>query len=345
MSNLDLLLSSYDYDLPAEQIAKRPASPRHDSKLLVYDESSDTITHDIFLNLDQYLDRGSELVLNKSKVFPCRLLGEKDTGAKVEVFILSLTPTDLGHECLIKSSSKKKVGDRYLFDGFTGTLAGHGEQGTFFIQFNQGIEEVLGKGNVPIPPYIRDGVSDEQDKADYQTIYAANSGSVAAPTAGLHFTQEVFDRLDIKGIGRSFVTLHVGLGTFAPVKAEDISQHKMHTENFFVEKREWSQIKKASKRFAVGTTSLRVLESLWNEENIEEGKMYETDIFLHPGVPVQSIDGLITNFHLPGSTLIMLVASLIGREKTLEIYKVATEQGYRFFSYGDAMLILRKGQR
>ena len=345
--NKDLLLSSYQFDLPPELIAQRPAKPRHASRVLVYDENTDQVHHTTFEHISEFLPEESSLILNQSKVFPCRLLGEKETGAKVEAFILSIEKHDgtNGYPCLIKSSKKKKIGDHYLFnEGITGTVEGTNDDGTFVLSFNKDIEQVVHVGGkVPIPPYIRDGLSDELDLLDYQTTYAKEMGSVAAPTAGLHFTDTVFESLNKKNIKRNFVTLHVGMGTFAPVKSEDITEHRMHKEKFFVEKDSWDNIITAPKRIAVGTTSLRVLESLWQErELVVPSHMYDTDIFLHPGVTVNSIDGIITNFHLPGSTLIMLVSSLIGREKTLQLYNLAIQERYRFFSYGDAMLILRK---
>ena len=222
------------------------------------------------------------------------------------------------------------------------------EDGTFQVKFNhkfESLEDYLEAcALVPIPPYIREGVADERDREDYQTIYAKEPGSVAAPTAGLHFTDEVFESLKRKEIQRCFVTLHVGPGTFAPVKSETITDHKMHSEQFKIDKDNLDKLNTNRLRFAVGTTSLRVLESAWSSEGyqIQPGQLLSTDIFLHPGKDVNSINGMITNFHLPGSSLLMLVSALIGREKTLELYQIAIEQKYRFYSYGDAMLIVRK---
>jgi len=341
--NPDLLVKNYHYDLPEELIAQRPAEPRDHSRLLVYKRETDEVIHDTFYNLPKYLPKDSALVLNNSRVFPCRLQAQKSSGAKAEIFFLSLKEQEKGYPCLIKTSSKKNIGDRFLCEGGTFEISERGEDGTFFVRaFDCEVAHLLNeRGNIPIPPYIRKGESDEQDLKDYQTTYAGgDSGSVAAPTAGLHFTPRVFSELKEKGIHPHFVTLHVGLGTFRPVKSESLSDHTMHKENFFVEKEEWQKIINAPKRIAVGTTSLRVLESLWPErDQVRGGEMYDTDIFLHPGVTVHSIDGLLTNFHLPESTLIMLVSSLIGRERTLALYETAVGHGYRFFSYGDAMLI------
>lgn len=360
INDSDLLVKNYSYELPEELIAQRPATPRDSSRLLIYKEETDEIIHETFKNLSKYLPKESCLIHNNSRVFPCRLKAQKPSGGAAELFLLSLTPNEKGeYPCLIKSSSKKKEGDIFKILSHKGEslgemeLSGKGSDGTFFIKPLQGQELsqwVYEEGKVPIPPYIRKGDSDQQDLEDYQTVYAGKEkeeeGSVAAPTAGLHFTENVFKSLEEKNISRNFVTLHVGLGTFRPVKAESLKDHTMHSENFFVKQEQWKSILKAKKRIAVGTTSLRVLESLWenrNESVWEE--MNETSIFLHPGVEVQSIDGLLTNFHLPESTLLMLVSSLIGREKTLELYKIAVKEKYRFFSYGDAMLILRKNQR
>jgi S-adenosylmethionine:tRNA ribosyltransferase-isomerase len=346
MSDIDLTLSNYDFDLPEELIAKRPVSGRHHSKLLVYKVKSDEVIHDEFINMPSYLPNDSLLVVNQSKVFPCRLIGKKPTGGKCELFVLDIHENEEGlREVLIKTTSKKKLDQTFHFeDDLVATLKVI-KDGRFYVSFNcDDLESYLNQhGKVPIPPYIRNGESDEQDTKDYQTVYAKETGSVAAPTAGLHFTSEVFDALKEKSIDRASVTLHVGLGTFAPVKTDNLKDHQMHTEEYFVDESNLEKIKNSNSIYAVGTTSLRVLESAHNgsEISLNPGEFYETDIFLHPGVDVQSINGLITNFHLPKSTLLMLVSSLVGREKTLELYKIAIEKEYRFFSYGDAMLILR----
>ena len=358
--NPDLLVKNYSYELPKELIAQRPASPRDSSRLLIYDESKDLVIHETFKNIADYLPKKTCLIKNNSKVFPCRLKARKQTGGAAEIFLLSLKPDEKGSfSCLIKSSSKKKRGDIFFIlsddDQAIGRMKIEGliEDGIFSLKpvdFNENSigQMVYETGKIPIPPYIRNGESDERDIKDYQTLYAGVSeeevGSVAAPTAGLHFTDTVFEKLKKKEVSRKFVTLHVGLGTFRPVKTESLKEHIMHKENFFVNKGDWEDIIHAPYRVAVGTTSLRVLESLWSQkdEKVWDG-MRETEIFLHPGKEVKSIHGLLTNFHLPESTLLMLVSSLIGRKKTLELYRVAVKEKYRFFSYGDAMLILRKG--
>lgn len=345
MKNQDLLTASYDYDLPAELIAERALDERDESRLLVYNEVTGEVEHTQFKHLSNYLSENHHLVLNQSKVFPCRFYTQKPTGGKVEVFILSLIPIDGMYEVMLRSSGKKNLEDKYTCDDLTFTLSKITED-KFFVTINKTHNEFIEKldklGNIPIPPYIRDGIADEKDKEQYQTVYAKELGSVAAPTAGLHFTDDVFKSLESKGIQKSFVTLHVGVGTFKPVKDESILEHKMHSEIFEIEKNELQKINNHNDSLiAVGTTSLRVLESLWEKNAFKEMPNSYTDIFLYPGIPVASIQGLITNFHLPKSTLIMLVSCLIGREKTLELYNLAVKEKYRFFSYGDSMLILR----
>ena len=346
MNDNDLKLQNYDFDLPKELIASRPVEGRHYSKLLVYKGKSNKIIHDSFFNLSNYLPESSLLVVNQSKVFPCRLIGTKSTGGKCELFVLDIKPNEQGlREVLIKTTSKKKIDQTFHFeDDLIATLKVI-DEGKFFVEFNiDDLSEYLTKfGKIPIPPYIRNGESDDKDISDYQTVFAKDSGSVAAPTAGLHFTEEIFSSLKSKSIERAEVTLHVGLGTFAPVKADFLKDHKMHTEKYFVSENNLEKINSNKNIFAVGTTSLRVLESAHDGSDfkITADQMYETDIFLHPGIEVKSIRGLVTNFHLPKSTLLMLVSSLIGREKTIELYNEAIANEYRFFSYGDAMLILR----
>ncbi len=349
MQNLDLLLASYDFDLPSELIADRPVEGRQNSKLLVYHAKSNRIEHKHYYDLPQVLSNDHLLVLNKSKVFPCRLVGQKPTGGKCEVFILSLVDTEGTYPALIKTRGKKNIGDTFEFGDLKVEICEFGIDGTFIIKFNKEKEELLSflesVGNIPIPPYIRGGVADARDLEDYQTVYAKETGSVAAPTAGLHFTQELFDKLDSKGIKKSFVTLHVGAGTFKPVITDSILDHKMHSEHFTIDTNELEQIRKYQRKLiAVGTTSLRVVESLSDNKGFIQNpkdEMDTTDIFLYPGKEINSIAGLITNFHLPKSTLLMLVSTLVGREKALELYKIAIENKYRFFSYGDGMIILR----
>lgn len=347
MKNPDLLLSSYDFELPETLIAQRPIYPRDHSRLLFFDAPNDRVEHLHFYDLPSLMDAEDHIVLNDTKVFPCRLFVEKPTGGKGEIFFLDKPKVNSPCSVLIKASGKRKLGEEFLAEGNPIKV----------VEFNQSIGElkvVLGPSaiksmekmaKIPIPPYIRDGVSDEKDSVDYQTTYSntQKAGSVAAPTAGLHFTEKVFRELESKKISKSFVTLSVGRGTFAPVKKEDLSHHEMHEETFSIDKEYWQPIKKSLYKdkniVAVGTTSLRVLETVYGMEDFNPDRIISTDIFLYPGVDVKSIKGLVTNFHLPKSTLIMLVSALIGRKKTAELYELAVKEQYRFFSYGDAMFI------
>lgn len=343
----DLSLSSYDFELPEELIADRPVPDRHSSKLLVYNEATGEITHTYFSEIDQFLPPKSAIVFNQSKVFPCRLRGHKPSGGEAEVFILSLLHQNSLYPAMIKASGKRKLGDRFEFGELHCELKEIKGDGTFLVEFNKPHHELLDLleeiGKIPIPPYIRGGESDEVDKKTYQTVYAKSVGSVAAPTAGLHFSETLLNELK-KNHELAFVTLHVGAGTFAPVKAENLLEHKMHEEFYSIDESNLSIIQKYNHHLvAVGTTTLRTLESAWDGEKVSAtSELQATSIFLHPGKPVHSIKALVTNFHLPKSSLIMLVSALIGREKTLELYQIAIEKKYRFFSYGDGMLILRK---
>lgn len=343
----DLLKSSYFYELPPELIADRPVGGRHFSKLFVYKVKSNQIIHATFKDLPMFLDAKTHLVLNQSRVFPCRLRGKKTTGGAVEVFVLSLIDQNNIYPAMIKTSGKKSLGDTFNFDKLVCEIVDRCQDGTFLVKFNLAKKELINflehKAKTPIPPYIRGGESDEKDLTDYQTVYAQELGSVAAPTAGLHFTEDVFKNLQDKGIDKSFVTLHVGAGTFLPVKVDNILEHHMHCENFKVDYETLVKLNQHKENIvAVGTTTLRVLESIYKNDQFDcDENLQSTNIFLYPGKDVKSIKGLITNFHLPESTLLMLVSSLVGREKALELYKIAVENKYRFFSYGDSMLILR----
>lgn len=346
----DFELSSYHFELPKELIADRPVPDRHSSKLLVYKEETGEIIHSTYSEITKFLPPHSTLVFNRSKVFPCRLIGNKPSGGEAEVFVLSLLHENDIYPAMIRAAGKRKVGDEFIF----GTLKAHIVElrgGTFGVKFNLSHEALIKTleeiGKIPIPPYIRGGESDEEDKRTYQTVYAAETGSVAAPTAGLHFSEQLLSKIKNEGHEIATVTLHVGAGTFAPVKADNILDHKMHEEFFTIDQENLATIQKAKFRIAVGTTTLRTLESSWKNGNVQfdnPGSMNSTSIFLHPGKEVHSIDAMVTNFHLPESSLLMLVSALIGREKALEIYKIAIENRYRFFSYGDGMLILRKGR-
>lgn len=348
VGQMDLLTSSYHYELPQELIAQRPLKERSRSRLLVYLQNEDRIVHTTFDQIAQFLPEQSILAINQSKVFPCRLLAKKSTGGKAEIFVLSPTlDSQESFTALIKTSGKKHIGDIFIDQ----TSGGEFEitellvDGTFRLKVIKGdFEYILNESaKIPIPPYIRDGESDEEDKNDYQTVFAKINGSVAAPTAGLHFTNQLMEQLNADGHQFAPVTLHVGLGTFRPVKSEKITDHHMHEEKFIIEDDSLKLLNEKRPVIAVGTTSLRTLESSFDPElKCFTGNQWrETSIFLYPGKPVHSIRGLITNFHLPESTLLMLVSALLGREKTLELYRMAVAEKYRFFSYGDAMLILR----
>lgn len=341
----DFLLSSYDYHLPEELIASRPVPDRHSAKLLVFDEATGGITHSTYAKIGEFLPNNSTIVFNRSKVFPCRLLGNKSSGGQAEVLILSLNQERNLYPAMIKASGKRKIGDQFHFEGLTITL----EEITtkhFLVSVSLTHQDFLAyleiKGKIPIPPYIRGGESDEEDRKTYQTVFAKEVGSVAVPTAGLHFSAELLEELK-KNHRIATITLHVGAGTFAPVKLENITEHIMHEEFFSIDEVNLSIINEAQFTVAVGTTSLRTLESCFQNGKVQctPSKWEGTSIFLYPGRPIHSIDALVTNFHLPKSSLIMLVSALIGREKTLELYRIAIANNYRFYSYGDGMLILR----
>lgn len=345
----DFDLKNYDFHLPPELIADRPVLDRHSSKLLVYDEEKDKIFHSSFKDIGKFLPAHSTIIFNRSRVFPCRLMGRKRSGGEAEVFILSLLHEQGIYPAMIRASGKRKEGDEFIFGEIVATIKKLKGDGTFGVVFNKSHDELLDEletvGKIPIPPYIRNGNSDELDKKTYQTVFAKETGSVAAPTAGLHFSEELLENLKQQGHELSTITLHVGAGTFAPIKAQNILEHKMHEEFFSIDRHNLKIIQNAKYRVAVGTTTLRTLESSWDGQNIsfpESETFSSTSIFIHPGKEVHSIDAMVTNFHLPQSSLIILVSALIGREKTLEIYQTAIDHKYRFFSYGDGMLILRR---
>lgn len=343
-SREDLLRSSYHFTLPSELIAQRPLADRKNSRLLYYDQGQDKIEHHPFLEIVNLLPKNSVLALNRTKVFPCRLRVKRSSGGRAEIFFLDLVEGERGYEVLIKTSRKKKVGDEFLLDGHHLVIT-HIEETTFFVK-HQGPQSLtallIQQGEIPIPPYIRKGVSDHQDQQDYQTVFAENLGSVAAPTAGLHFNAEILEQIKAKGIQLAFITLHVGLGTFLPVKCEHIIDHQMHAEKFFVDADNLSILNQGLPIYAVGTTSLRALESLFDGKLFSaEPREMKTSIFIYPGKEVRSIAGLLTNFHLPESSLLMLVSAIIGRKKLLSLYTEAIKNKYRFFSYGDCMLIKR----
>ena len=349
MSNSpDLMLrSSYYYDLPQQLIAQTPAEKRDMSRLLVLDRKTGEVTHRHFHDITDYLRAGDCLVINDTKVIPSRLFAKNpDHAGEVEVVLLSRSK-DGGDrwECLVRPGKKAVVGDRLVFsDELSATVVGIGDEGVRIMDFGYSgnFMEILDRiGMMPLPPYITEKLD---DKNRYQTVYAKYEGSAAAPTAGLHFTPELMDAIRAKGVGIAEVTLHVGLGTFRPVQEDEIADHKMHSEWYSVSEETAQRIRETKaaghRVIAVGTTSCRTLEAVAAKYGEIKACSGNTSIFLYPGVKFNCIDGLITNFHLPESTLIMLISALYGYEKTMAAYKVAVEEKYRFFSFGDAMLIL-----
>ncbi|MEA4972395.1 MAG: tRNA preQ1(34) S-adenosylmethionine ribosyltransferase-isomerase QueA [Candidatus Metalachnospira sp.] len=337
--------SDFYYDLPEELIAQEPLKDRSASRLLVLHKDSDAIEHRIFKNITEYLKKGDCLVINDTKVLPARLIGaRKNTGARVEILLLVRKDLDTW-EVLTYPGKKAKPGDIISFgDGrLEAEILEVIEDGNRIVKFHyDGVfETILDElGEMPLPPYITHKL---EDKNRYQTVYAVHEGSAAAPTAGLHFTPELLDEIKAMGVEIAHVTLHVGLGTFRPVKVEDVTNHEMHSEYYVVEQSEADKInivkKNGGRIISVGTTSTRTLESVTDENGVVHAQSGWTKIFIYPGYKFKAIDCLITNFHLPESTLIMLVAALVGKEKILDTYKIAVEERYRFFSFGDAMFI------
>ncbi len=343
---MTMKLTDFYYDLPQELIAQDPLEKRSDSRLMVVGREDGDITHKRFYDVVDYLNKGDCLVINDTKVIPARLMGVKeDTGASIEVLLLKRKEEKVW-ETLVKPGKKARVGARIRFgdDLLTGEVVDIVEEGNRLIRFEyKGIwEEILDElGQMPLPPYITHQL---KDKNRYQTVYAKKEGSAAAPTAGLHFTEELLDEVRKKGVEIAHVTLHVGLGTFRPVKADNILDHHMHSEFYVVEEEEAAKINTAraqGKRIiAVGTTSTRTLESVADDDGVIRAGSGWTDIFIYPGYRFKAVDSLITNFHLPESTLLMLVSAFSTRENMLHAYETAVKEGYRFFSFGDAMLIL-----
>ena len=343
-------LSTHDfyYDLPESLIAQTPAEKRDECRLLVLDRKENQRSHKVFKDVIDYIRPEDMLVVNASKVIPARLLGETKNGGAMELLLLRMLE-DGRFETLVRPGKKAKIGASFTFGGIlTATVAEIVEGGNRLVSFDydkekyKSIYEVLDVvGQMPLPPYITEKL---KDKSDYQTVYAKTEGSAAAPTAGLHFTEELLAALKAKGVGYGEVTLHVGLGTFRPVKVERIEEHLMHAEYFVITKEVADEINRrralGGRIIAVGTTSCRVLESASDENGILHPMTAETSIFIYPGYKFKATDALITNFHLPESTLIMLVSALAGKERVMNAYEEAVEQKYRFFSFGDAMLIV-----
>ncbi len=329
-------LSDFDYHLPEELIAQKPAEPRDHSRLLVYNRQTGAITDDHFYNIGNHLPAQTSLVVNNSKVEKCRLLFY---GGKVEVFVTKAV-NDRVVEAMVRPGKKFRIGKTVnLADGISATTTSIAEDGIRTLELSCSLDDALIEPykHTPFPPYIE---RDETLAGRYQTVFAKDEGSKAAPTAGLHFTPELLSNLGSVGIEKKEVTLHVGLGTFAPVKTEDIGQHIMHSEWYRITKEQADALNRSKSITAVGTTSVRVLESAADESGAFTASTGETDIFITPGYRFRSVDHLITNFHLPKSTLLMLISAFAGFDETRKIYEHAIQQRYRFYSFGDAMLIL-----
>ncbi len=337
-------VTEFNYDLPEELIAQHPYDKRDEARLMVLDRENKTIENKIFKDVIDYLNPGDCLVINNTKVIPARLYGKKETGANVEFLLLNRIENDTW-EAMVRPGRKLLPGTKVIFgDGLLKAtvqeiLDGGNRKVEFEYDgiFNEILDEI---GMMPLPPYIHESL---EDKDKYQTVYAKYEGSAAAPTAGLHFTPELLDKIKEKGIEIANVTLHVGIGTFRPVKEENIEDHDMHSEHYYIKKEDAEKINKSkrngNKVVAVGTTSCRVLESIANNEGYVEETEGDTSIFIYPGYKFKCIDALITNFHLPESTLIMLVSALAGKDFILEAYNKAVSEKYKFFSFGDAMII------
>ncbi len=337
-------LKDYYYDLPEKFIAQTPLDQRDSSKLLMLNKETGEIKHEVFHNIINYLNKGDCLVLNDSRVLPARLLGvREDTGSPMEFLLLSRKDKDVW-EVIVRPGKRAKPGRRFVFGNeLRAEVLDIVNDGNRLVRFEyEGIfEEVLDRlGEMPLPPYITEKL---QDRERYQTVYSKNDGSAAAPTAGLHFTKELLAKIEEKGINIAYVTLHVGLGTFRPVKVEKIEEHKMHSEFYELDAKNAEIInntrKNGGKVISVGTTSTRTLETIADENGVLKPSTGWTDIFIYPPYKFKAVDKLITNFHLPESTLLMLVSSLAGRENILKAYEEAKAKDYRFFSFGDAMFI------
>ncbi len=337
-------VSDFYYDLPKELIAQVPIEKRDESRLLILDKSTGEIIHKTFKDIIDYLEPGDCLVRNNTKVIPARIYGKKETGANVEFLLLNNINGDIW-ECIVRPGNKLHIGTKVIFgEGLLeAEILDIMPGGTRKVLFKyEGIfNEILDKiGLMPLPPYIHEEL---KDKDRYQTVYAKYNGSAAAPTAGLHFTDELLEKIKAKGVDIANVTLHVGIGTFRPVKEENVEEHAMHSEHFYIKQEDADKINKAKKEghrvIAVGTTSCRVLETIADDNGFVKETEGDTKIFIYPGYKFRCLNSLITNFHLPESTLLMLVSALAGRENIMKAYKEAVDLKYRFFSFGDAMLI------
>ncbi len=339
-------VSDFNYELPEELIAQHPYDKRDEARLMLLNKKEEKIEHKLFKDVIDYLNPGDCLVINNTKVIPARLYGKKDTGAKVEFLLLKRIENDTW-EAMVRPGNKLKPGSKVIFgEGLLKAtvdeiLEGGNRKVTF--EYNGIFNEILDEiGLMPLPPYITEASREDNEK--YQTVYAKYDGSAAAPTAGLHFTEELLEKIKQKGVEIANVTLHVGIGTFRPVKVETVEEHEMHSEHYYIKKEDAEKINKAKlgghRVIAVGTTSCRVLESVSDEKGLVKEVEGDTSIFIYPGYTFKCIDSLITNFHLPESTLIMLVSTLAGKDFIMKAYNEAVENKYKFFSFGDAMIII-----
>ncbi len=339
-------VSDFNYELPEELIAQHPYDKRDEARLMLLNKKEEKIEHKLFKDVIDYLNPGDCLVINNTKVIPARLYGKKDTGAKVEFLLLKRIENDTW-EAMVRPGNKLKPGSKVIFgEGLLKAtvdeiLEGGNRKVTF--EYNGIFNEILDEiGLMPLPPYITEASREDNEK--YQTVYAKYDGSAAAPTAGLHFTEELLEKIKQKGVEIANVTLHVGIGTFRPVKVETVEEHEMHSEHYYIKKEDAEKINKAKlgghRVIAVGTTSCRVLESVSDEKGLVKEIEGDTSIFIYPGYTFKCIDSLITNFHLPESTLIMLVSTLAGKDFIMKAYNEAVENQYKFFSFGDAMIII-----
>lgn len=338
---MNVELSDFQYDLPLELIAQKPLNKRDASRLMVLERGNGGVSHRVFSDITQYLREGDCLVVNDTRVIPVRLFGNRGSGGRVEIFLLDTTGSP--YKALVKPSARIKEGEIvHLEGGGKATVLGRSSTGRSVV-FDRPIEAVLEKGHVPLPPYINRPDSGS-DRNDYQTVYAARNGATASPTAGLHFTDELLSRIRDMGVIMVSVTLHTSYGTFAPVKVNNIMDHVMHFEHYEIQEEAADTINRSRKAggrvFAVGTTSTRVLETVAGDDGLVRASKGETNLFIYPSYKFKITNSIITNFHLPGSTLLMLVSAFAGRDFILGAYRSAVEKGYRFFSYGDAMLIL-----
>lgn len=338
-------VSEFNYHLPEELIAQTPIEKRDESRLMVLNREKQTIEHKRFKNIIEFLKPGDVLVRNNTKVIPARLYGKKETGANVEFLLLNNIEGDIW-ESIVRPGNKLHIGTKVIFgDGLLEAeildiMSGGTRKVKFYYDgiFNEILDKI---GLMPLPPYIHEEL---KQKDRYQTVYAKYDGSAAAPTAGLHFTEDLLKQLEEKGIIIANVTLHVGIGTFRPVKEETVEEHEMHSEHFYIKQEDAEKINNAKKNgnrvIAVGTTSCRVLESIADDEGFVKETEGDTKIFIYPGYKFKCLDGLITNFHLPQSTLLMLVSALAGKDYIMKAYEEAVKEKYRFFSFGDAMIII-----